>query len=104
MDQLRLVVLAACRTGDGRPSRMEGPLNLARPFLENGVSAVVVSLWDLPDEAGASFMGAFHDRLHKGEEPIDALQHTTSACWASPGMDPRVCGGLQLVINEPVGR
>ncbi len=101
--RVRLAVLAACRSGDGPLSRIEGPLSLARPLLEDGARNVVVSLWDLPDEAGASVMVALHRALRDGADPIDALRRAQLECWSAPNPDPRACGGLQLIVNEPGG-
>jgi len=103
MSNLRMVVLAACRSGDGPLSRIEGPLSLARPLLENGVHNVVVSLWDLPDVAGGPVMAALHGAIREGADPIEALRRAQLECWAATDSDPVACGGLQLIVNEPMG-
>jgi CHAT domain-containing protein len=104
MRNLRLAILAGCRSGEGPLSRIEGPLTLARPLLEDGVANVIVTIWDLPDEASASIMVPLHRALREGVEPIDALRRAQLSCWTAPDHDPRACGGLQLIVNEPNGR
>jgi CHAT domain-containing protein len=70
----RLIVLAGCGTGAGRISNTEGPLSLARPFLADGVPAVVAALWNVDDEAAAGFFIAFHRRLRDGADAMSALR------------------------------
>jgi CHAT domain-containing protein len=69
----RAVVLAACRTGSGDASRMEGALSLARPFLAVGVPSVVASLWDVDDTTSRKFFVAFHRALLAQGDPLTAL-------------------------------
>ena len=61
-----LVVLSACRTARGREIRGEGLLGLTRGFLHAGAARVLVSLWNVDDEATAELMRRFY-RLLLGE-------------------------------------
>lgn len=56
----RLVTLSACSAGRGKRVEGEGPIHLARAFLHAGAGAVVVSLWDVDDEAAAQLMRRFY--------------------------------------------
>lgn len=58
-----LVVLSACRTGDGRLITGEGVQSLARAFTAGGANAVVAGWWNLNDEATADLMGEFYREL-----------------------------------------
>ncbi len=58
-----LVVLSACRTGLGKHYRGEGLTELPQSFLYAGATRVVVSLWDVEDEATAAFMESFYRAL-----------------------------------------
>jgi len=70
-----LVVLAACRTGPGEEVRGDGPAGLARAFLAAGAARVLVSLWDVGDEATARLMAGFYRRLlAEGLAPAAALR------------------------------
>lgn len=103
MGRLRLVVLAACRSGDGPLSRIEGPLSVARPFLENGAQAVAVSLWDFPDESGSKLAETLHRGVRNGLSPAAAMQRAAKECWSTSGMNSRACGSLQIILNGPWG-
>src|SRR6266704_6073099 len=70
----RVVVLAACRTGAGAVSRVEGALSLGRPFLAAGVPDVVASLWDIDDAVSRRFFVAFHRALLAEGDPVLALR------------------------------
>jgi len=58
-----LVVLGACRTGDGRLVTGEGVQSLARAFTAGGTNAVIASWWNVNDEAAAQMMQGFYSRL-----------------------------------------
>jgi len=70
----RVVVLAACRTGAGAVSRVEGALSLGRPFLAAGVPDVVASLWDIDDSVSRRFFVSFHRALLQDGDPLVALR------------------------------
>ena len=85
-----LVVLSGCSTGLGKELRGEGLIGLTRGFMYAGAARVMVSLWDVNDEATAEFMARFYKALwlHK-LTPADALRSTQSSMakdkrWSSP--------------------
>jgi CHAT domain-containing protein len=55
-----LVVLSACRTGDGRMVSGEGVQSLARAFTAEGAGAVVAGWWNVNDAAAAQLMTKFY--------------------------------------------
>jgi CHAT domain-containing protein/tetratricopeptide (TPR) repeat protein len=69
-----LVVLSACRTGQGRMHRGEGVTGLARAFLYAGSKGVVCSLWNVADKETADLMVDFYSRLQKGASAPEALR------------------------------
>jgi len=71
--QVQLVALSACSTGSGTVERGEGVLSLARPFLAVGVPFVVATLRPVGDNVGPLLVD-FHERLHAGQRPAQALQ------------------------------
>jgi CHAT domain-containing protein len=71
---LRLVVLSACRTASGRSARGEGVISLTRPFLEQGVDAVVGTLWDADDQGAREALRRFHASYAEGRDAISALR------------------------------
>ena len=69
----QLVILSACDTGRGRITG-DGVIGLSRSFLAAGAASVVVSLWQVPDEATASLMVEFHNQLQKESSEAQALR------------------------------
>lgn len=69
-----LVVLSACRSGRGPLVRGEGLEGLSRAFFYAGASAVMMSLWEVDDRAGAQFMERFYGFLQQGAPIAEALR------------------------------
>jgi tetratricopeptide (TPR) repeat protein len=63
LDATELVVLSACDTGRGDPSRSEGVFGLRRAFALSGARTVVISLWKVPDDDTRELMELFYDAL-----------------------------------------
>jgi len=55
-----LVVLSACRTGDGRVVTGEGVQSLARAFTGSGANAVIAGWWNVNDATAARLMQGFY--------------------------------------------
>ena len=68
-----LVVLSACRTGQGELLPGEGVVGLGWAFLQAGAEAIVVSHWSVDDASAARLMIEFHQALRDGRTPTDAL-------------------------------
>ena len=71
----RLTVLSACNTGRGSLRKGEGIMSLARGFLYAGCPSIIMSLWEVEDNAGTEIMHAFYKSLKKGRNIDDALRH-----------------------------
>jgi CHAT domain-containing protein/Tfp pilus assembly protein PilF len=70
-----LVVLSACQTALGQEIRGEGLVGLTRGFQYAGARAVLVSLWEVDDEATAELMRRFYgEMLEHGQSPAAALR------------------------------
>jgi CHAT domain-containing protein len=91
-----LVVLSACETGLGKDVKGEGLVGLTRGFMYAGTPRVVVSLWDVDDQATSELMTAFYRKmLQSGMKPgaalraaqLEILQHnqqyTSPYYWAA---------------------
>lgn len=70
----RLTVLSACNTGSGNLRRGEGVMSLARGFLYAGCPAIVMTLWEVEDNAGTKIMSSFYQNLKKGRSTDEALR------------------------------
>lgn len=72
----KLVVLSSCHSGRGKISS-EGVVGTARAFLAAGARSVLVSLWEISDEATMSFMNSFYQHLVQGRSSSEALNKAT---------------------------
>lgn len=70
----QLVTLSACNTGLGQRLPGEGPLSLARSFLQAGAGGVTMSLWKVPDRETAQLMDRYYAALADKLSPDAALQ------------------------------
>ena len=68
----RLVVLSCSYSGRGEV-KSEGVVGIARAFLCAGARSVLVSLWDIDDEATMVFMKSFYQHLADGKSASVAL-------------------------------
>jgi CHAT domain-containing protein len=68
-----LVVLSACRTGEGEVIPGEGVVGLSWAFLRAGARGVAASLWSVEDRSTAELMVALHRNLKSGHDPVRAL-------------------------------
>ncbi|MFL6209576.1 MAG: CHAT domain-containing protein [Pyrinomonadaceae bacterium] len=85
-----LVVLSGCRTGLGKEIKGEGLVGLTRGFMYAGSARVLVSLWDISDEASAELMAGFYQAMLKDhKQPAAALRAAQLAIlneqrWQAP--------------------
>ena len=69
-----LVTLSACESGRNEVIIGDEPIGLMRAFLGSGASSLVVSLWLVQDEATASLMEKYYERLRGDVRPVEALR------------------------------
>lgn len=86
-----LVVLSACNTAMGKLSRGEGMIGASRAFLYAGVPSMVVSMWNVDDQATSIIMKNFYKYLRKGMKKSRSLRmakldylNTTSVAGKDP--------------------
>ena len=71
-----LVTLSACQTGLGETNDIDGNEGLLRAFKIAGVKDVLVSLWNISDDATSLFMEKFYKHLLSSNNPWQALNLT----------------------------
>jgi CHAT domain-containing protein len=94
----RLVVLSGCSTGLGQLTG-DGVLGLTRAFLYAGTPTVVVSQWNIGDQATAALMDRFYSELSRGRTTAQALR-TAALATRARFPQPRSWAAFE-VIGEP---
>ncbi|APH74053.1 CHAT domain-containing protein [Aquibium oceanicum] len=98
-----LVVLSACQTGLGNPLDA-GIVGLARAFMLAGASSVIVSLWNVDDEATSWIMTRFVDFLtnHPPGTALRLAQDAARERWPEPSKwGAFVLFGSRTVVLAP---
>ena len=72
LNGIDMIVLSACETGLGDIAD-EGVFGLQRGFKKAGVSTIVMSLWEVDDEATQIFMTEFYNNLNNNQEKRKAF-------------------------------
>ena len=96
-----LVVLSACQTGLGRFRYAEGTVGLQRAFLAKGARSVLVSMWNVSDNATALLMQRFYEhwlRDRDGPSKAEALRRAQNDLRATRRFEsPKYWAAFQLV-------
>jgi CHAT domain-containing protein/Tfp pilus assembly protein PilF len=79
---VELVTLSGCQTGLGKAVKGEGLIGLTRGFMYSGAARVVVSLWNVNDQATSELMSRFYRKMLKGKQrPAAALRMAQIDLW-----------------------
>jgi CHAT domain-containing protein len=82
---LRLAVLAACESGLGELTKVEGVRGLVYSFHIAGCPDVLASLWNVDDEAAATVVKLFfHGVWRKNLGPLEALRRAQLLAYSHP--------------------
>ena len=91
-----LVVLSACSTGLGEFSSPEGVYGLQRAFKLAGVKSIIMSLWEVSDEATSKLMQIFYENITHGMEKHKAFRNAQLELKKQNG-DPYAWAGFVLL-------
>ena len=80
----RLAVLSACDTGLGDVRNGEGVFGLRRALVVAGAQTLVMSLWEVEDDATQALMVDYYQRLTAGAGRVAALHQAQRAMLAQP--------------------
>jgi len=100
---VNLVVLSACQTALGKVSAGDEIVGLTRALLYAGTPGVISTLWEIDDEAAATLMNHFYDRLLHGGSAADALRFAQLQLLHGDYPDPRQWAAFTL-NGDPQGR
>ena len=81
-----LVVLSACQTGMGDIGG-DGVFGLQRGLKKAGVNSILMSLWDVDDEATQILMTSFYQNYLKGMSKQEALLEAQRKVRETPGFE-----------------
>ena len=81
-----LVVLSACQTGMGDIGG-DGVFGLQRGFKKAGVNSILMSLWDVDDEATQILMTSFYQNYLNGMTKQEALQNAQKSVRQIPSFE-----------------
>ncbi len=79
-----LVILSACRTGDGFLADGEGIISLSRGFKAVGTTATIASLWNVNDHTVAAISGTFYKLLGERNSSSTSLRLAKLAWLNNP--------------------
>lgn len=92
-----LVVLSACQTGLGEVSS-EGVFGLQRGFKKAGVKSLLMSLWEIDDQATRMLMVEFYKNYLSGTSKLASLHQAQQYIMSQPGFEsPEYWAGFILL-------
>lgn len=90
----QLAVLSACQTGMGDIEE-DGVAGLQRGLKKAGIETMMISLWDVNDEATQILMTTFHQALQNGKSPQQALLTAQQTVRDFTGTSPQATRAVE---------
>jgi tetratricopeptide (TPR) repeat protein len=95
--QTELLVLSGCETGVAEPLGGEELAGISQAFMQAGARSMLVSLWEVDDEATRVFMSAFYTAYKEGMDKASAMRSAMIATRQQAGDDPYYWGAFALI-------
>ena len=101
-----LVTLSACETGRAQVATSDDLIGIGRSFLYAGAGALVLSLWQVADQATLGLMEGMYAALYAGASKPSALRQAQMSILAeNRDLHPAFWGAFQVVGNaDPLSR
>lgn len=96
LKKANLVILSACESALGMPTKGDEITCLTRAFIYAGAPSVIVTLWEIDDEATAELMGEFYKHFSRGEKTANAIR-LAQIKMMKKYQNPYLWAGFQLV-------
>ncbi len=102
----KLVVLSACETGVGKVTNGDGVYGLRRALVIAGAESLVMSLWQVDDEATKELMVGYYAKLGANKPRSTALRETQLDIAGRKGYAHPFywASFVPAGINEPLGK
>jgi CHAT domain-containing protein/Flp pilus assembly protein TadD len=97
LSNTELVVLSACETGLGDIQGNEGVYGLQRAFRIAGAKYLLMSLWNVPDEATRQLMTGFYRYWLTDKMPLEDAFRKAQVELRIQNSDPEVWAGFVLI-------
>ena len=89
MSNVDLAVISACQTGLGYVTA-DGVYGIQRGLKNAGVDVMIISLWDVDDEATSLLMSCFHKNLYQGMTAHQAFMNARACLMRMKQTDDRM--------------
>ncbi|MFN0253379.1 MAG: CHAT domain-containing protein [Kofleriaceae bacterium] len=101
----KLVVLSACETGVGKVTNGDGVYGLRRALVIAGAESLVMSLWQVDDEATKELMVGYYTKLGANKGRSSALRETQLEIAGRKGFAHPFywASFVPAGVNEPLG-
>ena len=76
LSKTKLLTLSACQTGLGESNDIDGNEGLLKAFKVAGVNNIIMTLWNVSDDATSTIMSLFYKNLIEIKNPREALKKT----------------------------
>ena len=96
-----LVTISACRSSGARTYAGEGPVGLARAFLQAGAGSVIAGLWDVSGPSTSEIMDRMYEQIAAGVAPQNRCGERSYPSFTATYSKPYYWGPFQYYTRRP---